>query len=242
MKLRYNIIIAIASVFALFSCADMMDVHQEYIKDGETVYAPKLDSLAFHSGNGRIDFVYWFNYAPHVEKIMVFWDNNADSLVIPVSPGAEEFNDSTIISNLPEKSYTFSTYTVDKHGNKSLVSSGFSTSYGEYYISGLEHRRVLGTEKTIYPETDSVECIKINLDEPSSYVVESVITYTTTSGEIATVTVPRDEYNAYIVDIDITKACDLETICKPDEYCIDEFTPVDPYTFNIEIAEDESTE
>jgi hypothetical protein len=50
--LKFITLIMIAGAF--FSCDDMMDTHRKYLEGGEIIYAPKVDSLVFHNGKGRV--------------------------------------------------------------------------------------------------------------------------------------------------------------------------------------------
>ncbi len=148
MKKTSNILWFLMSLFILFSCEDMMDVHKDFIKGGEKIYAPQVDSVAFSSGNQRVQFEYWLYDAPHVRSINVYWNEGSDSLEIPVQRTETEFSgvlcDSgkVIINNLPEGSYTFYVKTFDSFGNSSLKVNGFANSYGANYEASLKNRRV----------------------------------------------------------------------------------------------------
>jgi len=142
MKQIYKglLILLILSGFA--SCQDFMDIHKEYIKDGEIIYAPKIDSMVFIAGHNRIEFRYWLYKSPNVRSVDLYWNNGMDSLIIPVTPTAEIDSFYTIIPNLEEKAYTFDARTTDLYGHKSLYLTNFGTSYGEEFSSTLSSRRI----------------------------------------------------------------------------------------------------
>lgn len=50
MKRIYGIVAFVVSVLSFVSCDDFMDVHKEYIEDGEIIYAPKPDTIGFIAG------------------------------------------------------------------------------------------------------------------------------------------------------------------------------------------------
>ena len=141
-KIIYQYLVVITLLSAFVSCEDMMDKHQEYIEGGEIIYAPKPDSIAFLSGKGRIMFRFWLYNSPNVSTVDIFWNNGADSLIIPVTPGTGLDSSEVLLNDMPEKSYTFDVRNTDKFGNKSLTATGFGTSYGENYESVLFQRKV----------------------------------------------------------------------------------------------------
>jgi len=142
MKNIYCSLFVIACLSALVSCGDMMDIHQDYIKGGENVYAPKPDSIAFLSGNGRILFRYWLYNSPNVSSVDVYWNSGADSLIIPVTPTTGLDSSDVLLESMAEKSYTFDVRTTDKYGNSSLIMTDFGTSYGTTFESSLFQRKV----------------------------------------------------------------------------------------------------
>lgn len=146
MKKIYNSTLILLLILFGTSCEDFMDIHEEYIKDGEIIYAPKADSIQFIAGKGRVMFNFWLENSPNVKTVDLYWNAGADSLLIPVSPttGLDSF--SVVIPNLPEGSYTFDVKTTDNFGHPSLYLTGFGNSYGDFYQSSLANRRVKSIE------------------------------------------------------------------------------------------------
>ena len=88
MKKIVNGIIIPLILSALISCGDFMDVHKEYIKDGEIIYAPKVAAVTFLAGMNRIEFRYSLYKSPNVRSVDLYWNDGADSLIMPVTPSA----------------------------------------------------------------------------------------------------------------------------------------------------------
>ena len=88
MKRIYSLLAFILCVSVLSSCDDFMDVHKEYIEDGEIIYAPKPDTISFVAGKERILFHCRTYNAPNVKSVDIYWNDGLDSLIIPVSLGA----------------------------------------------------------------------------------------------------------------------------------------------------------
>ncbi|MDR0699812.1 MAG: DUF4998 domain-containing protein, partial [Tannerella sp.] len=142
--LKFITVIMIAG--ALFSCDDMMSVHQEYLEGGEKIYAPKVDSLVFYNGKDRIQLWFWLLEAPNVRSVDIFWNAYADSLIIPVTPSAGLDSMAVYIPLKDERAYTFYVRTTDIFGNHSLSEMGSATSYGAIYLSALTNRGVKSAE------------------------------------------------------------------------------------------------
>ena len=84
MKRIYGIVAFVVSVLSFVSCDDFMDVHKEYIEDGEIIYAPKPDTIGFIAGKNRILFNCRTYNTPNVRSIDVYWNDGLDSLIVPV--------------------------------------------------------------------------------------------------------------------------------------------------------------
>jgi hypothetical protein len=126
----------------------MMDVHQKYLEGGEKIYAPKVDSLYFFNGRKQVMMQFWLLESPNVRSVDIFWNNNADSLIVPVTPSTGLDSMEVYIPLKEEKAYTFYVRTTDIFGNHSLSEMGSATSYDSIYESVLENRRVKSAETT----------------------------------------------------------------------------------------------
>ena len=170
----------ILSVFA--SCGDFMDVHKEYIKDGEIIYAPKLGAISFIAGRNRIEFQYVLYKSPNVRSVDLYWNDGMDSLIIPVTPSAGIDVFATIIPNLAEKSYTFKARTTDSYGHKSLYLTNFGTAYGEIYQSTLSGRRIRNVELI---DKDDIGTGRIAMFSAAEGMVRTEIRYQKSDGATA---------------------------------------------------------
>lgn len=133
-------------VSMLISCENMMDKHLHWFEGGEKIYAPKVDSLVFFNGMNRVLMKLWLLESPNVKSVDVFWNNNKDSIIIPVSPSTGRDSLTFSIPLDEEKSYTFYVRTTDIFNNHSLKFPGSATSFGEIYKSSLMNRGVRGAQ------------------------------------------------------------------------------------------------
>jgi hypothetical protein len=182
--LKFIAMIIVAGVF--FSCDGMMDVHQQYLEGGEKIYAPKVDSLVFHNGKNRIQLWFWLLESPNVRSVDIFWNNNADSLIVPVTPSTGLDSMMVYVPLVEERSYTLYIRTTDIFGNHSLSEMGSATSYGAIYESTLVNRGV----KSAMTSGSTVEIQWYGIID--NYVC-SEVRYTNVNGEVQTVRALPDE-------------------------------------------------
>ena len=142
--------VAVAAVAAgLFaSCEGMNDRHRGYLEGGEKIYAPRVDSLCFFNGKNRVLMQFWLRESPNVRSVDVFWNSDADSLSVPVTPNPSRDSMEVFIPLAEEKSYTFYVRTTDMFGNHSLRVLGSATSLGDMYASLLTNRAVKSAQAT----------------------------------------------------------------------------------------------
>ncbi|MDR1183020.1 MAG: discoidin domain-containing protein [Bacteroidales bacterium] len=142
MKKIFNILLIFTVLTGLFSCEGMMDIHKKYLEDGETVYMPKPESVEFLAGRERIVLRTVLYNSPNVKSIDIYWDNGNNSLIYPVTPSTGLDTVEIEIPDMEEKSYTFTVWTSDAHGNHSLPVTGFANSYGDLFQSSLVNQPV----------------------------------------------------------------------------------------------------
>lgn len=213
----YSSLLVFASLLMIVSCEDMMDIHKEYLKGGEIIYAPKPDSVAFHSGKGRILFRYWLYNSPNVNAVKVYWNDYVDSLIIPVAPGTGLDSGDVVLTNMPEKSYTFYVKTTDKYGCSSLSVSDFGTSYGDLYKNALLQRKV---KSATMSGTDGV----IDWYSAAEDLVEVQIRYkSTTSDDPVVVVMKADSEEVACPNAEGGSSFDFRSLYIPEENALDTF-------------------
>jgi hypothetical protein len=142
MKKIFSTLLTGVVLAGLLSCESMMDIHRDYVEDGEIVYMPKPESVEFLAGKGRIVLRIVLYNSPNVKSVDVYWNNGIDSLIYPVTPSTGMDTIEINIPNLEEQSYTFTVWTTDAYRNRSLPITGFSNSYGELFQSSLINQPV----------------------------------------------------------------------------------------------------
>ncbi len=214
-QIHRNIFIGLA-LLMLAACEDFMDVHEKYIRDGEIIYAPKTDSIEFIAGKERILFRFWLYNSPNVKSVNLFWNDDQDSLVVPVTPTTGLDSTEVILTDMPEKSYTFTVQTVDKYGHTSLTTTGFGSSYGDFFQSTLTNRRI--RELSI---TDKGGVI--TWYSAAENLVGNEVRYETTSGEKAVVWMPAGKNEILCPGAKTNSMFEYRSLFIPESLSIDTF-------------------
>ena len=136
----------IGGVLIFNSCQKMEDIHSEYLKDGDIIYASKPLVIQSFAGKKRIKLRYYLVNAVNVNKCVVEWDEGASSQTIDISPNMPIDSIDIMIDNLEEKSYIFKVFTLDTHGNRSVKEQVTGSAYDTKYQLGLTNRSLLGIE------------------------------------------------------------------------------------------------
>ena len=207
---------------ACFSCTDFMDFHKEYInKDGEIVYAPKIESLVFLSGRNRLKFQFWLNQSPNVRSVDLYWNDDKDSLIIPVTPTADRDSFAVIVPNLEEKIYSFKARTTDLYGHKSLFMTGLATVYGEDYESTLNPRNINAlTFKEVAGEAQGLVSLFAALYEGQ---ISTEIRYQQNNGSTAIISVKNNESEVFCPEAKAGSFVECRSLYVPEAGAIDTF-------------------
>jgi hypothetical protein len=215
-NIKYNMTAISILALLLLSCGDMMDVHKEYIEDGEIIYAPKVDTAYFIAGRERALFLYKLYNSPNVKSVDVYWNGRLDSLIIPVTPtsGLDSFE--TVIPGLPEKSYTFEIRTSDSYGNKSLWETSFCNTYGSVYQSTLSNRR---TREIIMSENGG----EITWLAGAEGLVGVEVRYRKDNGVTDVIFVPAEENRTICPEADAGSGFEYRSVYIPEAQSIDTF-------------------
>lgn len=135
---RTNYLLLIITLLSAFvSCGDMDETYRHFWDEGEKVYPAPVDSLKLYSGKNRVAISWIIKGDPNVKKAKIYWNNNTDSLVVPLQSTGQ--NDSTylLINDLAEGTYSFDVFTFNSNEDKSVPRSVVGTVFGDSYGNTL---------------------------------------------------------------------------------------------------------
>ncbi|MDR1221496.1 MAG: discoidin domain-containing protein [Tannerella sp.] len=220
MKRTVYIILTLAALSVLSSCDDFMDVHKDFIKDGEIIYSPKVDSVSFVAGEHRILFHCWLYNSPNVRSVDLYWNERRDSLITAVTPSMGRDSVDILLSGLEEKSYTFDVRTTDQFGHKSLWTTDFGNTYGANYRATLADRRI---NEISLEEKDGVPRGKVTFFSGSTLLVRNEVRYVRNDGSRAIATLPSDGQELYCDGVKPGTSFETRSFYIPEEEAIDTF-------------------
>ncbi len=215
-RLKY-IPVLLMTLMWISSCDGMMDTHKEFIKDGETVYAPMPDTLYLSPGRERIGINYIISHSPNADGLLVEWDQGAQSEYFQLEHNGEGNSEGIFfIENLQEKSYQFDIRVMDIFGNTSLKTQCFGQSYGAPYESTLQ---------ACHPTdiTASENIATIEWSPVSDTFCYNEVVYNNAAGENVTVKVMPDDRVTHITDYKVGSSIRYRSAYRPTRECVDDF-------------------
>lgn len=219
-KLRRNIVPAIVAItmLALGACRKMDAFKEEYLGGGSITYAGKIDSVKAHPGDGRIMISGLLIADPKIAELRIYWNNRADSFVMPVTRTAGVDTVRAILNNMQEAVKTFTIITFDKYGNKSVEVNVAGRVYGDVYKSLLLNRTV----KDAVMLGDSVN-IEWNVLDASTGGLGSQVEFTDNNNAIQKLFVARTDTKTALKNFKPGTKFTYRTTFLPDTLAIDTF-------------------
>jgi len=219
----------------IFSCSKMDD-YKKFTNGGEITYTGKIDSVKAWSGRNRVVMRGLFLADPKVSRCVIYWNNKADSIVVPVL--REHIVDTLNISitNVKEGVQNFLIYTYDKDGNRSIPVYVTGRAYGDRYQSSLANRGITIAQTN---ETGQTAIIWQGMDRLTG-VFATEVTYTNINNVLKTIKVPINIDTTIIADFKPASAMKYRTLFLPDTVSIDTFSTayVDRYVPKFLLGED----
>lgn len=219
MKNVAHILLAIfCGIVILSSCEKMNDIHSDFLKDGDIIYAPK--PLLAHSfgGKNRLKLKYYLMNAVNVNKCVVEWNEGNSSRSTDIAPKLPLDSLEIIIDGLEEKSYIFSIYTIDTNGNRSVKEQVTGSAYDQKFQSGLTNRPFVTIEGG--GTTDS---IVVRWGTPAGGHTGVELTYNNRSGEPVSRVVLPEEDAIVIRDWESEGQMSYQSYYVPEPMAIDTF-------------------
>ncbi|GHV69384.1 chitobiase [Bacteroidia bacterium] len=223
MKKSYISVLAIGmSLLGFISCDNFMDVHKEYVEDGETIYSPKVDSISFRAGEGRILFQCRLVNSPNVKTVVVYWNGglNKHPITVPSSTSDTVFVED-FLPDMGEKIYSFDVRTIDAYGHQSLETTGSGASYGALFRSSLDQRRI---DVGRMVEVGTVIEIRIPWAAAAGNLVRREIRYTAVGSVPTVIKVSPSESLTTITDAADGSSFEYRSLFLPEPTAVDTFS------------------
>ncbi len=170
----------IICLLAVLSCSKKPTDYRSFLGGSEITYPGVVSNTFVFPGNGRLMLAWHPSPDPSVARYVVYWNNYADSIVIPAVSHNLSDTVKCVVNNLAEYAYTFFVYSYDSIGNKSVPSEIDNAKvYGSIYQNSL-HNRPVNTDDASDVKNDG--SVTLNFDTPDTINITTNIKYTSTSG------------------------------------------------------------
>ncbi len=186
MKIIANVATIVLLLIVVIIGCDKKDLsfRDDYLQGHEVVYNGKPKIFGYNPGYHRVQ-LYWVpNPDPTVVKYKIYWNSNMDSLEVEATSHSSTDTMKVMINNLNEYNYTFTIYSYDAKGNKSISSELNNVKvYGELYKAGLLNRGYNADNPSVVNDKDEV---KLYFNKPDAVNIKTEVTYSSVSGALKT--------------------------------------------------------
>ena len=138
--LKTSFIIVVILLMTITSCENLKDTYHEFVKDGETVYVAKADSIKVRGGKNRIEISWLLLTDPNVSQYKIFWNNKKEFEEGFIQKTSQVDTVRVMFNDMEEDTYEFDIILYDRYGNSSITASTIGQVYGERYQRSLLNR------------------------------------------------------------------------------------------------------
>ncbi|WP_207534086.1 DUF4998 domain-containing protein [Desertivirga arenae] len=181
MKLIYRVTLFFILGIIVYSCSKEDTEFKSFLNNKEVVYPGRMAKVSVLPGKNRVGFSFNPSPDPSVTKYIVYWNNMRDS--IAVNATSHNTNDliKVVIPNLNEYTYSFTIYSFDKNGNKSIPLEVNNVKvYGSIYEARLLNRAFNGSSP--YVLDDNTGRLTLNFGSPDTINIATTIKYVNKAG------------------------------------------------------------
>ena len=189
MKLIIKISVILVVVAGFISCQKRDTEFRNFLNGKELIYPGVVQNPHYKPGNLRAELLWNPSPDPSIVKYVIVWNNKADSLVYNSSDHNPADTLRVIVPNLSEYSYSFTVYSLDASGNRSVpLDINNVKVYGPNYQAGLVNRSYNLTNPYSVSTAGNVTLYFYHIDTASesfsfAHNTSTTIRYTNRSGQ-----------------------------------------------------------
>jgi hypothetical protein len=131
------------------ACDDMNSIIQDDLDKGVATYPGKVEYITASPGRNKAMLYWYLNSDSRIDSTVIICSGDKDTIVkkkAPLTTG-DYRKDSLEITNLEEGVYTFRAYTVDKDGQRSIMTETLPiTVFGNLAVQVLPSRGIASTQ------------------------------------------------------------------------------------------------
>lgn len=216
-----NLIFLVGSVllFVVLSCKKQQTDFKDFFGGHEIVYTGSVDGVINRPGNLRTLLKWKSSTDPSIVKYVIYWNNKRDSQIVAINGKTDSV--SVVIPNLQEFVYSFTIYSYDAKGNKSIPKQVDNVKvYGPIYQGGLLNRPYNASNPYTLNTNGS---LVLNFNPPDTININTVIKYTNVAGTVVEKNLRPDSSSIYLRDYKLGTDVQYRSSYIPDRGSLDTF-------------------
>lgn len=209
--------------YLLYGCSKQDTQFESYLNGHEVKYPGTVVNVHSRPGNLRAAITWNPSTDPSITRYVVYWNNRADSIVYSSDNHNPADSLSVIIPNLNEYIYSFTIFSFDAKGNRSIpLDINNVKVYGPIYQSGLANRGYSATNPYTLTADGKLRLNFLKVDT-STHNVFTDIKYTNKAGEETFGKMVADSTAIILSDYKAGTSIQFRSAFKPVSNALDTF-------------------
>jgi hypothetical protein len=180
MKIISRMVSAFLLICTIICCNKKADDFKSFLNGKEIIYPAKVSNINARPGNLRVALYWNPSPDPSIKKYIIYWNNKTDSLIVQATSHTSTDTVKTLINNLSEYAYTFTIYSYDSAGNRSVPFEINNVKiYGPLYQGALLNRPYNAGKPYVLTGASN---LTLNFLKPDTINITTSIKYTNTAG------------------------------------------------------------
>jgi hypothetical protein len=228
MKNLKNILLAFGLLLILYGCKkDKQTDFKDFYNGHEIVYTGQVTRVTTQPGNLEMGLKWKTGVDPTITGYIIYYNNGADSQIVKLTAKTDSVK--AIVKGLSEYTYTFTIYSFDAQGNRSVPTIiNNAKVYGPLYAAGLVNRPFDAANP--YNKTDE-GYLKLNFATADTINTKTLINYTSKAGIAKTAVLRGNSSSIIIEDYKAGTPITYKSFYIPEKTAIDEFEVAAESTF-----------
>jgi hypothetical protein len=219
MKNYKYILVGFLSLAIFYSCKKNETSFKDFFNGSEITYTGAVSKVIVQPGNLKLGLKWKASTDPSIVKYVIYYNNRADSQVVAVTEKVDTIR--TVIPNLGEFTYSFTIFSYDAKGNKSIpVEVNNAKVYGPTYTSKLLNRGYSATESSVVNDDGYLQ---LNFIEPDTINVNTVIKYTNKSNVLVEKVLLANQSSIALEDYKVGTEITYRSSYKPERNALEAF-------------------
>jgi hypothetical protein len=213
----------------LYACSkdNLATDYKDFLEGRENIYTGAVSKVTLQPGNLKIGLKWKSSTDPNIVKYVVFYNNKLDSQIVEVTGKTDSI--STVIKNLSEYTYSFTIYSYDAKGNRSIpFEINNAKVYGPIYAENLLNRNFDVANPYVF---NSDGTLQLNFLRPDTINIRTEIKYTNASGVEQTAKLLPDDNAIVLPSYKSGTPITYKSYYIPERHAIDVFEVADYSAF-----------